>query len=173
MCITAQQHHVICALTLDCMPTQACRPLLLLQALITLEWLVAWDPAHEPWSDAESDLPTLTCLQPLLQDSEVQLAKALWKVVHQLLIHQLPDLSQDMQRLPSAILRCAAPSLKQPGLKDFQPFMKLVCATLSRITQDKAQYEPDPPSRLGVSEWGQEACHRFIVFWSFLGKCCC
>ena len=148
-----------------------------LQALVTLEWLVALDPRDDSpsitdQSNSESDLPSPTLHRPLLEDPEVQLAKALWKMLHQLLIPQLQDLSRDMQRIPSAILRCAAPSLAQPGLQDFKPFTDLVIATLRRITQDKVQYEPDPVTGVGVDEPGQEGSHRFTVFWCFLGKLC-
>lgn len=148
-----------------------------LQALVTLQWLVAYDctadpPSDTDQSDPEPDLSTPILPRPLLEAPELQLAKALWKMLHQLLIHQLQDLSQDMQQIPSTILLCAALSLAQPGLQDFKPFTDLVSATLRRITQDEAQYKPDPVTGLGVDELDQEGSHRFTVFWFFLGKSC-
>ena len=177
MLMTAPQPDVKPAVhSLYCMLCIICETFAL-QALVTLEWLVALDPGDESSSDidqsnSESDLPTHILHRPLLDDPEVQLAKDLWKMLHQLLIHPLLDLSKDMQRIPSAILTCAAPSLRQPGLKDFLPFTELVSVTLRRITQDKAQYKPDPYTGLGIDEPGQEGSHRFTVFWSFLGTFC-
>lgn len=122
------------------------------QVLVTLEWLVASDLVH---------------CQPCrrLNESEMKLAKALWQLLHQLVIRQMEDLPLDVIHVTSAILLCATPSLEQPGLQGFPPFTQLVTAVLRRIPRDKALYEPK-------SETEQEAGEKFFLLWRFLGTSC-
>ena len=126
-----------------------------MQVLVTLEWLLGCDHLN-PYRQH--------CRR--LDESEVQLAQALWKVLYQLLIQQLPDLCLDIKRTPSTILQCAAASLEQPALQGFPPLTELVGAALKRITQDRAQYELD-------SDRGQQGSQSFTRFWFFLGMVCC
>lgn len=122
------------------------------QVLVTLEWLVA--------SDIQDCQP---CRR--LNQSEVKLAKALWQLLHQLVIHHMEDLSLDVMHVSSAILLCATPSLEQPGLQGFPPFTQLVTTVLRRIPRDKALYEHE-------SETEQVAGEKFFLLFGFLGTSC-
>ena len=126
-----------------------------MQALVTLEWLLSFDPdgmyfshidlssdSDQSGLDQSSDTDhsgldeasdtdhsssdqfasiydALQFLpERLLGETEEELAKALWKLLHQLLIQQLPELCLDMKHIPGAILSCAEYSMSQ-SLEDF------------------------------------------------------
>ena len=139
------------------------------QVLVCLQWVVVYDIRFQSTSNfdtskSDSDFPeSLSDLS--LDESEVQLAQALWKLLHQLLTQQLSDHSLDMQDILSVILLCATSSLSQRALSDFPPFTELLEATLRRIMQDKTQHEPDPEV---TADEGGQTYQRFMVFWSFL-----
>ena len=114
--------------------------------LVTLEWVLA--PNHigsRPFRR--------------LDVAEVQLAKALWRLLHQLLVGQLTGLGHDVSTMPITILMCAVPSWEQPGLQGFRPFRQLVNAALQRISGNKMLYEAH-------KHLGQEANQGVLIFWT-------
>ena len=136
-----------------------------------MTWLVTFNARVQTFSDNDQsglDSDSSVSSLPPLDDSEVRLAEALWQLLYQLLLQQLQDLSLDMDNVPSRILLCAAPTVNQCILPESRPFTQLVSATLRRIIQDKAQYEPDPAASASAHPGGK-AYHKFMQFWHFVG----
>ena len=116
---------------------------------MTLEWVVA---------------SALHC-QPAqrLNEAEVELAKALWKLLHQLVILPLDDLTLHMVHIPSFVLLCALHCVDQPDLQGFSPFTQLLSAVLRRIARDRTQCEPEPGTDPVAAN------QKFMFLWHFVG----
>ena len=131
----------------------------MLQVLLTLEWLlgtehlVHMEDAQQRWRS--------------LNASELQLAKALWQLLHLLIMQHLPNTAKDLQEILAWILICAAPSVKQPGLQDWQPMNEITTAAAKRLAQDKAAWatvQPLPRSH------DKNSVDQFAFLWAFLGE---
>ena len=94
--------------------------LLSLQALVPLHWLVG-----------NNHLMSRPCWR--LPTAELQLAEALWELLHDCLMRFLPDQSLDVQQMLTQTLMVATPSLQQPALQNCQPLTDVVAAVLKRI----------------------------------------
>lgn len=90
------------------------------QALVPLHWLVG-----------NNHLMSRPCW--CLPTAELQLAEALWELLHDCLMRFLPDQSLDVQQMLTQTLMVATPSLQQPALQNCQPLTDVVAAVLKRI----------------------------------------
>ena len=122
--------------------------LLPLQAGVTLQWLLG-----------NNHLQSKPAWQP--DEPELELAKALWTLLHGCLFCYIPDQSLEMFDLLMDILVCATASLQQPALQDGHPLTHLVTAALGRIAGDPALFEMNP----GASRETAKAYHFFILCW--------
>ena len=123
-----------------------------MQALTTLQWVCGNNhlQSKPSWR---------------LKPSEIDLARALWRLVQTCLAPYIADFSVDVDQQLMAILMCAAPSLQQPELQACATVTEVVNASLKRIAEDKAVHGADEPSPVLDNAGSQ----MFLLFWPFLG----